>query len=131
MELKDFARGAPAEVWAVFEPLLPATVWRGNGRPPASDRACFDGLCYVLVTGIGWEYLPPCFPSYKTVRRRLSRWLEADVFRRAWAELAERHRTRAGVNWDKLCLDGAKRPAKKGARRPAPARSTAARRARA
>jgi len=48
----------------------------------------------VLVTGIGWEYVPSCFPCGKTIQARLDRWLEPDAFRQAWRRLAEEyHRT--------------------------------------
>lgn len=123
MQLTDFVRGVPDPVWALFEPILPAKVWVGNGRKPCSDRACLHGLLYVLITGIGWEYLPPCFPSYKTIQRRLAVWLDQDGFRTAWQHLAERYERLHGINWDKVLLDGSKKPAKKGVRTPARAPS--------
>ena len=33
MQLKDIARRLPDEVWVLFEPILPARIWCGNGRP--------------------------------------------------------------------------------------------------
>lgn len=65
--------------------------------------------------------LPPCFPSYKTVQRRLALWLELDAFRLAWRQLAQRYEALQGINWDEVLLDGSKKPAKKGASRPVPA----------
>lgn len=124
MQLTDFARRLPEEVWTLFEPVLPKKVWFGNGRPPAADRACLHGLFYVLVSGIGWRMLPPCFPSYRTIQRRMKRWLEDDCFLTAWRLAAERYEALRGINWDQVCLDGSKRPAKKGANAPAPARWT-------
>ncbi len=118
MQLKDFARRLPDEVWALFEPILPARIWCGNGRPPKSDRDCFHALLYVLVTGIPWEMLPAGFPSHKTVRRRLKVWLALDVFHRVWRQLAERYQTLHGINRDQVLLDGSKKPAKKGASKP-------------
>ena len=75
MQLTDFVRDVPDDVWAVFEPILPPVVWKGNGRKPKGNRECLHGLFYVLVSGIAWEMLPVCFPSYKTIQRRLKRWL--------------------------------------------------------
>jgi transposase len=118
MQLTDFVRGVPDDVWAVFEPALPPVVWKGNGRKPWGNRDCLHALLYVLASGIGWEYLPPCFPSYKTVQRRLKRWLELDVFRAAWARLAQRYQRLHGINWDQVLLDGSKKPSKKGVSRP-------------
>jgi hypothetical protein len=65
--------------------------------------------------------LPPGFPSYKTVQRRLKSWLELEAFRTAWQQLAQRYETLQGINWDEVLLDGSKKPAKKGVSRPAPA----------
>ena len=126
MRLTDFARQLPVEVWDLFQPLLPPVVWCGNGRPPASNSDCLHALFYVLVTGIAWRMLPKGFPSDKTVQRRLKVWLQLDSFRTAWQQLAVRYEALHGINWDQLLLDGAKKPAKKGATRLAPARSIAA-----
>jgi transposase len=90
MQLTDFARKVPEDVWTLFAPLLPPVVWCGNGCPPFDNRECLHALLYVLVTGIGWRMLPPGFPSYKTVHRRLKVWLALDAFRTAWRQLAQR-----------------------------------------
>jgi putative transposase len=119
MQLKDFARHLPDEVWVTFEPLLPPVIWCGVGRPPVGNRRCFHALLYVLVSGIPWEMLPLGFPSYKTVQRRLKRWLECDAFLVAWRQLAERYERLNGINWDQVLIDGSKKPSKKGATRPA------------
>ena len=121
MQLIDFARKVPDAVWRLFEPILPPVVWCGNGCPPYDNRECLHAVLYVLVTGIGWQMLPPGFPSYKTVQRRLTIWLELDAFRTAWRHLAQRYEALQGTNWDEVLLDGSKKPAKKGARRRAPA----------
>jgi len=117
MKLTDFARQLPEEVWELFQPLLPPVVWCGNGRPPASTYDCLHAVFYVLVSGIAWRMLPQGFPSYKTVQRRLKVWLQLDTFRTAWQQLAQRYEALHGINWDQLLLDGAKKPAKKGANR--------------
>jgi len=80
MQLTDFARQGPDEVWALFEPIPPPVVWCGNGGPPSDHRACLHAVLYVWGTGIGWRVLPPGFPSYKSVRRRLKVWVHEDAF---------------------------------------------------
>jgi transposase len=117
MQLTDFARRLPEDVWQLFEPLLPARVWCGNGRPPASNKECLHAVFYVLISGIGWRMLPVGFPSYKTVQRRLTLWLQRDAFRTAWTQLAHKYEQLQGINWDQILLDGSKKPAKKGASR--------------
>jgi transposase len=118
MQLTDFARKVPAEVWAGFEPILPPVVWSGKGCPPYDNRTCLHAVLYVLVTGIGWRMVPAGFPSYKTVQRRLSVWLALDAFRTAWEQVAHRYDALSGVNGDEVLLEGSKKPAKKGASRP-------------
>jgi len=119
MQLKDFVRGVPDDVWAVFEPILPPVVWKGNGRKPKENRECLHALLYVLASGVAWEMLPVCFPSHKTVKRRLKVWLRLDVFHTAWKQLAQRYQQLHGINWDQLLMDGSKKPSKKGGPRPA------------
>jgi transposase len=109
MQLKDLARRLPDDIWAIFEPILPAKVWFGNGRPPCGNRECLHALLYVLASGISWEFLPWCFPSYKTVQRRLKDWLREDAFLRAWQQLAERYERLHGINWDQVLLDGSEK----------------------
>jgi len=129
MQLKDLARRLPDDIWAIFEPILPAKVWSGNGRPPCGNRECLHALLYVLASGIGWEFLPWCFPSYKTVQRRLAHGLREDAFLRAWQQLAQRYERLHGINWDQILLDGSKKPSEKGAKRRGRVRSIAVNRA--
>lgn len=129
MQLKDLARRLPDDIWAEFEPILPAQVRAGVGRPPVPNRDCLHALLYVLAAGISWEFLPWCFPSYKTVQRRLREWMRRDAFLTAWGRLAGRYERVHGINWDQVLLDGAKKPSKKGAPRRGRVRSIAASRA--
>jgi len=114
MQLHTLARRLPDEVWAVFEPILPPVVYAGEGRRPASNHACLHGLIYVLIPGIGRDYVPPCFPSGKTIQRRLKAWPAADAFREPWGQLAQRYEQLHGINWDEVLLGGSKKPAKRG-----------------
>jgi transposase len=117
MQLTDFARDLPHDVWTLFEPLLPPVIWCGNGRPPVANRDCLHAVFYVLVSGIAWRMLPKGFPSYRTVQRRLQTWLQREAFRTAWQQLATTYQQRHGINWDQILLDGSKKPSKKGANR--------------
>ena len=104
-------------------------MWFGNGRPPCGDREWLHALLYVLASGISWEFLPWCFPSYKTAQRRLKDWLREDAFLRAGQQLAERYERLHGINGDQILLDGSKEPSEKGARRRGRVRSIATSRA--
>ncbi|MFJ3637972.1 transposase [Streptomyces sp. NPDC090112] len=48
------------ELWAVIEPLLPKVERRARnpGRKRHPDRLVFQGILFVLHTGIAWEHLP-------------------------------------------------------------------------
>jgi hypothetical protein len=52
LTFEKLARRLPEKIWKAFEPVLPAVRWCGNGRPPKSNRECFHGAVYVLVSGI-------------------------------------------------------------------------------
>jgi len=118
MKLTDFVSDVPDDVWVLFEPILPPVVWKGVGRKPKCNRECLHALLYLLIAGIGWEFLPKSFPSSKTVQRRLKRWLALGCFHTAWQQLAQRYARLHGINWDQVLLDGSKKPSKKGVRTP-------------
>ena len=94
MELKELDRELPEEIWEVFEQLLPKVVWKGNGRPPYSNRDCLHGVLYVLVTGIPWEMMPKGFPCYKTCLNCFRQWLRLGVFEKAWQSWLQDMRAR-------------------------------------
>jgi len=47
-------------LWDRIRPLLPVVQRRRRwpGRKRMDDRACLNGIVFVLATGIGWERLP-------------------------------------------------------------------------
>ncbi len=47
------------KVWQDFEPLVPASKPSLKGaRRRCDDSAAFNGILFVLMTGIPWEDLP-------------------------------------------------------------------------
>ncbi|MER6532922.1 IS5 family transposase [Streptomyces sp900105755] len=74
------------ELWAVIESLLPKVErrMRHAGRKRHPDRLVFQGIMFVLHTGIAWEHLPQelGFGSGMTCWRRLAEWTEAHVWPR-------------------------------------------------
>ncbi len=60
--------------------LLPVPPQPKGGRPFADDRACFEGIVYLLRNGLRWRQLPVCYPSGVTGHGRgrgVGRRLEA------------------------------------------------------
>lgn len=106
------------EQWELIEPLFPKAKQRRDrrGRPPAANRACFEGILWILQTGTAWRFLPDAFPSPSTCWRRLQRWQEQGVWLEAWRALLGR--------WTRMvCCAGTRpfstavsRPQKKGPR---------------
>ncbi|WP_444890684.1 transposase [Microbulbifer sp. DLAB2-AA] len=49
--------------WKLVEPCLPQ-LKRGKGGPkPIDNRACFEGILWILRSGARWKDLPPSYPS--------------------------------------------------------------------
>src|SRR6516165_4303777 len=107
------------EQWKLIEPLLPVLRLRRDrrGRPPAENRACFEGILWILQTGAAWRFLPEEFPSPATCWRRLQRWQELGVWLDAWRALLGTLDEAGLLRWDETFLDGSFAPAKKGALR--------------
>jgi transposase len=115
-------------LWRRAERLLPKAPPRPRGgRPRASDRACLEGILYSLRTGCPWEYLPKELGvSGMTCWRRLRDWHAAGVWAKLHASLLDALGREGVVDWSRASVDSASVPAKRGARRRAPAPSTVA-----
>jgi transposase len=122
----------PDDLWAAVAPLLPPERPKPQGgRPRLSDRAALTGIVFVLTTGTAWERLPVEMGcgSGMTCWRRLRDWQEAGVWSRLHRVLLERLQAAEAIDWSRAALDSASIGAKKGARRSARTRRTAASRA--
>jgi transposase len=116
-------------LWAEVEPLIPRVKrrYRYPGRKRVDDRACLEGILYVLRYGIPWRALPAIegFPSGQTCWRRLDEWEKAGV----WPALMTRLQTLLvqadRLDWSRAIVDASLVDAKRGARR-SRARSAAA-----
>ena len=121
----------PDDLWAAVEPLLPPDPPKPRGgRPRAADRVALAGILFVLRTGIQWHEVPGelgC--TGKTCWRRLRDWHAAGVWSALHRVLLERLHGAGQLDWGRAVPDSASVPAKKGARRPAATRRTAAGRA--
>ena len=105
------------EQWELIEPLLPVAKGRRDkrGRPWAGNRACLEGILWILQTGAAWRFLPTEFPSPSTCWRRLQRWEEQGVWLRAWRAFLGALDEEGLLEWEESFLDGSFAPAKKGA----------------
>src|SRR5262249_13817560 len=64
-------------LWDAIAPLLPEhKPSPKGGRPPVPDRACLEGIIFVLKTGMPWQMLPTelGYGSGSTCWRRFRAW---------------------------------------------------------
>ena len=104
--------------WERIEPLLPAQPRsRKGGRPRADDRACLEGVLWILRSGARWKDLPRDrgFPSPATCWRRLARWERGGVWLRLWQVFLDELDERGRLDWSECFADATFAPAKKGA----------------
>jgi transposase len=109
-------------LWDAIAPLLPEhKPSPKGGRPPVSDRACLEGIIFVLKTGMPWQMLPTRlgYGSGSTCWRRFHAWTQLGV----WPELHRRLLRVLGrhgrINLERAVIDSASVRALKGGRTPA------------
>lgn len=109
----------PDVLWEEIEPLIPRPQrrYRYPGRKRFDERACLEGILYVLRFAIPWKDLPRLegFPSGKTCWRRLDEWERAGVWRLVMARLQARLADADGIDWRRAIVDASLVAAKKGA----------------
>jgi transposase len=117
------------ELWARIQPLLPVKPRRSRwpGRIPLDDRACLNGILFVLLTGITWTDLPQQlgYGSGMTCWRRLRDWTTAGVWDRLHELLLAELHAADQIDWSRAAVDGSHVRAKRGTTRSDQARSTA------
>lgn len=116
-------------LWVEIEPLLPRVQRRVRypGRRRHDDRACLEGILYVLRYAIPWAELPQAegWPSGQTCWRRFHEWRQAGVWERLLARVQELLDEEGLSDWSRAIADASLVDTKKGAARSA-ARSAAA-----
>ena len=112
--------------WEKIKPFLPEPRRsKKGGRPPKENRACLEGILWVLRSGARWKDLPAQFPSPSTCWRRLRDWEVAGLWLKIWRAFLGELDQRGRLDWSECFADGSFAPAKKGGR--ASARPNAAR----
>ncbi|WP_442788398.1 IS5 family transposase [Kitasatospora sp. YST-16] len=106
------------QLWAVIGSLLPKTERRTHhpGRSRLDDRLVFQGILFVLHTGISWEHLPQelGFGSGMTCWRRLAEWHEAGVWQRLHEALLAELRAADVLDFSRATVDSSHVRAKGG-----------------
>ncbi len=104
------------EQWELIAPLFPRPKQRAKkrDRPPAPNRACLEGILWILQTGAAWRFLPDEFPSPSTCWRRLQCWQEKGIWLDAWRTLLGALDENARLRWEREFLGRQFRPGEKG-----------------
>ncbi|MBK6961036.1 MAG: IS5 family transposase [Gammaproteobacteria bacterium] len=68
--------------------------WRKYGRwkrhePEKDNRLFVDAVLWIARAGAPWRDLPEAFGPWNSVYKRFSRWSNAGVWHRVFAELAQ------------------------------------------
>lgn len=110
-------------LWREVAPLLPGhKASPKGGRPPVPDRACLEGIIFVLKTGMPWQMLPTRlgYGSGSTCWRRFHAWTRSGVWPELHRRLLRALGRRGRINLERAVIDSASVRALKGGRTPAP-----------
>lgn len=92
-------------LWRRIEPMLPVPPRRRRspGRRRLDDRACLNGILFVLATGIRWNVLPQQlgYGSGMTCWRRLRDWKACGVWPQLHAVLLAELRDADQIDWSR------------------------------
>ena len=119
-------------LWDAIAPLLPEPKPSPKGgQPPVPNRACLEGILFVLNSGMPWQKLPTClgYGSGSTCWRRLRAWAQLGVWPELHRRLVRVLGRRGRINLERAVIDSASVRALKGGRTPGPTPRIAARRA--
>ena len=109
--------------WAEVEPLIPKVQrrFRNPGRKRHDDRACLEGILYVLRYAVPWAELPAAegWPSGQTCWRRFHEWRRAGVWERLLVRMQELLDREGLTDWSRAIADASLVDTKKGAARSA------------
>jgi transposase len=119
-------------LWNAIVPLLPERkLSPKGGRPPVPDRACLEGIIFVLKTGMPWQMLPTRlgYGSGSTCWRRFHTWTQLGVWPERHRRLLRVLGRRGRLNLERAVIDSASVRALKGGRTPGRTPRIAAKRA--
>jgi transposase len=108
----------PDALWN--KPFLPAPIPKPHGgRPRLSDRACLQGILFVLRSGTPWRMLPQEINcgSGMSCWRRLRDWQEAGIWQLIHFVLLDWLARYGQIDWSRAVVDGSSVRAVFGGRR--------------
>ena len=103
------------DFWSKVEPLItkprrdPNKTYqrrRGAGRKPMDYRNAFEGIVFVLRTGIQWKALPMEYGSSSSVHRYFQKWTKEGLFLKLWKKGLAEYDEMEGIAWRWQSIDG-------------------------
>jgi len=104
------------QFWEIAEQLVPKKKREtsrnykrkpGGGRKPIEARRIFEGIVYVLRTGIQWKALPKeKYGSPSAVHRYFLEWEAAGFFKKLWQKGLAEYDDLEGIAWAWQSIDG-------------------------
>lgn len=76
---KRYPSDVSDEEWAFVAPYL-TLLPEDSGQRKHSLREVFNGLRYIVRTGMQWRFMPNDLPPWPAVYQQTARWLKAGVF---------------------------------------------------
>lgn len=114
-------------LWRRLEPLIPKPRRQNRhvqlaGRKRTEPRQIFNGIVFVLRTGVPWRALPATldFPSGHTCRLWLLKWHRAGVWKRLSQILLAELRKKGQLHWTYAVVDSSSVRAPGGGRKTGP-----------
>ncbi len=90
--------------WERIKELLPAPKVRG--RRPSDARQMFNGMLWILRTGVPWRDLPERFGPWETVYTRFNTWCRDGVLERVVSRLQAQMNEQGHFDWELFCVYG-------------------------
>jgi transposase len=109
-------------LWKAIAPLLPEPKPSPKGgRPAVPNRACREGIIFVLKSGMPWQMLPTSlgYGSGSTCWGRFRAWTQLGVRPQLRHRLVRVLGRRGRINLERAVIDNASVRALKGGRTPA------------
>jgi transposase len=97
-------------LWNAIAPLLPESKPSPKGgRPAVPDRACLEGILFVLKSGMPWQMLPTelGYGSGSTCWRRFHAWTRLGVWPELHRRLLRVLGRRGRINIERAVIDSA------------------------
>ncbi|MBR3497431.1 MAG: transposase, partial [Selenomonadaceae bacterium] len=64
--------------WKMVEKILPAE--QKTGRPQINPRAAFNGILWILKSGVPWRLLPSKYGKWNSVYKKFRQWASVGIF---------------------------------------------------